>query len=93
MWAVLEARKAEKRIDGLLKHVLEKYEFWKSVAQISGPQGLRNFPGFHDHVLKGEWEGHRSSYLTDSYRVIYWIDSYATRIHVMDVTHHDYRRK
>jgi addiction module RelE/StbE family toxin len=93
MWTVFEAHKAVKHIDRLPKHVLEKYEFWKSVAQISGPDGLRKFPGFRDHPLKGEWHGHRSSYLNDSFRVIYWIDGRAIRVNVVDVTHHDYRRK
>jgi addiction module RelE/StbE family toxin len=93
MWTVFEARKAEKHIDRLPKHVLEKYEFWKNIAQISGPEGLRKFPGFHDHALKGEWQGHRSSYLSDSFRVIYWVDGQAIRVNVVDVTHHDYRRK
>lgn len=93
MWVIFETRKAEKVIDKLPRHIQEKYEFWKAVAKISGPEGLRKFSGFRDHSLKGEWEGHRSSYLNDSYRVIYWIDGDAVRVNVVEVTHHDYRRK
>ena len=93
MWLILESRKAEKHIDRLPTYVIEKYEFWKSVGSVSGPEGLRKFPGFKDHALKGEWHGHRSSYLSDSFRVIYWTDGKSLRVNVVDVTHHDYRRK
>lgn len=93
MWEVLEKKTAVKNIDKLPAKVLEKYEFWKSVVQISGPEGLRAFPGFRDHALKGEWIGHRSSYLNDSYRVIYVIERNEVKVLVIDVNHHDYRRK
>lgn len=93
MWDIYEKRTAVKNIDKLPKGIIEKYEFWKSVIQISGPEGLKAFPGFKDHGLKGEWQGHRSSYLNDSYRVIYLIKGNEVRVYVIDVTHHDYRRK
>lgn len=93
MWSVFEANKAIKNIDRLPKRVLEKYEFWKSVARVSGPSGIRTFPGFKDHPLKGQWRGHRTSYLNDSFRVIYWLDGQAIRVNVVDITHHGYRRK
>jgi len=93
MWEVLESRLAEKNIDRLPKYILEKYEFWKSVVQVSGPEGLRAFKGFKDHTLKGEWKGHRSSYLNDSYRVIYQADGQDVRVYVVDVNPHDYRRR
>lgn len=93
MWTVYESRKAEKAIDKLPKHVLEKYEFWKSTIQISGPKGVQAFPGFKDHALTGQWKGNRSSYLNDSFRVIYSVEGNEIRVDVEDVTHHDYRRK
>lgn len=93
MWVVFESKKAKKNIDKLPVHVAEKYEFWKAVVQVSGPEGLRRFPGFHDHALNSAWKTHRSSYLNDSYRVIYWIDGNSIRINVVDVNHHDYRRR
>jgi addiction module RelE/StbE family toxin len=93
MWDILEKKSAVKNIDRLPRQVLEKYEFWKSVVQVSGPDGLRAFPGFKDHSLKGEWKDHRSSYLNDSYRVIYKIERNEIRVLVIDVNHHDYRRK
>lgn len=93
MWEVFEKRSAVKNIDKLPNSIAEKYEFWKSVVQISGPDGLKAFPGFKDHPLKGEWQGHRSSYLNDSYRVIYTVKNNEVRVYVIDVNHHDYRRK
>ncbi len=93
MWEVLESRIAEKNIDRLPSHILEKYEFWKSVVHISGIEGLRAFKGFKDHPLKGEWKGHRSSYLNDTYRVIYRLDGQNVRVYVVDVNSHDYRRR
>lgn len=93
MWEIFEKRTAVKSIDKLPKVIAEKYEFWKSVVTISGPEGLMAFSGFKDHPLKGEWQGYRSSYLNDSYRVIYQIEKNEVCIYVIDVTHHDYRRK
>jgi addiction module RelE/StbE family toxin len=93
MWGIFESRAAEKNIDRLPKHILEKYEFWKNVVHISGPEGLRTFKGFKDHALKGEWGGHRSSYLNDTYRVIYRIDGQEVKVYVIDVNAHDYRRR
>ncbi len=93
MWRVFEAKTAAKHIDQLPRQVLEKYELWKSVAEISGPEGIRAFRGFRDHALKGKWAGYRSSYLNDSYRVIYRFEGDEVRVYVMDETHHDYRRK
>jgi addiction module RelE/StbE family toxin len=93
MWKVYEAKTAVKNINKLPGHILEKYEFWRSVAHISGPEGVRLFPGFKDHGLKGEWQGFRSSCLNDAFRVIYRIDKAQVSVYVVDVNHHDYRRK
>lgn len=93
MWFVFESKKAEKAIDKLPRHILEKYEFWRSVVQSSGPEGLKKFAGFKDHALKGEWGGHRSSYLNDAFRVIYWVEADVIRVNVVDINHHDYRRR
>ena len=93
MWKVYESKTTLKSIDKLPTHILEKYEFWRNVVQISGPKGVRKFPGFKDHGLKGEWQGHRSSYLNDAYRVIYRIEESQISVYVVEVNHHDYRRK
>ena len=61
--------------------------------EISGPVGLRLIRGFRDEVLKGEWKGHRSSRLSQQYRVIYRVDGEHLIVQVLEVNPHDYRRK
>jgi len=91
MREVYEHRRAAKRLDRLPKEVLKRYEKWKDIVRISGPDGLRLIKGFHDEALHGEWKGHRSSRLGEQYRVIYMVGE--QKVLVMDVTAHDYRRK
>ena len=91
MWEVYEHRRAAKRLDRLPKEVLKRYEKWKDIVRISGPDGLRLIKGFHDEALHGEWKGHRSSRLGEQYRVIYMVGQ--QKVLVMDVTAPDYRRK
>ena len=91
MWEVYEHRRAAKRLDRLPKEVLKRYEKWKDIVRISGPDGLRLIKGFHDEALHGEWKGHRSSRLGEQYRVIYMVGE--QKVLVIDVTAHDYRRK
>jgi len=91
MWEVYEHRRAAKRLDRLPKKVLKRYEKWKDIVGISGPDGLGLIKGFHDEALHGEWKGHRSSRLGEQYRVIYMVGE--QKVLVMDVTAHDYRRK
>jgi addiction module RelE/StbE family toxin len=72
--------------------VLKRYEKWKDIVRISGPVGLRAIRGFNDEALQGEWRGHRSSRLSQQYRVIYRIVRDQVFVEVVDVTAHDYRR-
>lgn len=73
--------------------VLKRYEKWKDIAGISGPEGLRLIKGFHDEALKGQWLGFRSSRLGRQYRIIYKVENRKLYIKVIDITPHDYRRK
>ena len=75
------------------QEILKRYEKWKDIVTISGPQGLRLIKGFHDEALRGEWKGHRSSRLGHQYRVIYKVVASEILVQVVDVTAHDYRRK
>jgi proteic killer suppression protein len=93
MWEVLEHRRAARRLDRLPKDVLARYEKWKDIVRVSGPQGLRLIKGFHDEALRGVWTGHRSSRLSQQYRVIYRVERERVEVLVVDVTAHDYRRK
>jgi addiction module RelE/StbE family toxin len=93
MWEVYEHRKAVKQLGVLPTDVLKRYEKWKDIVSMSGPDGLRKIKGFRDESLRGEWKGHRSSRLNIQYRVIYKIQKDLILVQVVNVTPHDYRRK
>ena len=93
MWEIKEHRRVDKQLSGSVPiEVLKRYEKWKDIARVSGPQGLRLIKGFHDEALLGEWKGHRSSRLGLQWRVIYRVVANALLIQVVQVTAHDYRR-
>ena len=93
MWEVVEHRRIWKKLPRLPIEVLKRYEKWKDIVRISGPQGLRLVKGFHDEALGGEWKGHRSSRLNQQYRIVYRVVANEGLVQVIDVTAHDYRRK
>jgi len=93
MWEVYEHRNVVKRLKRTPQEVLKRYEKWKDVVEVSGPEGLKHIRGFRDEALRGEWQGHRSSRLNQQYRVIYRVESDKLFVLVMEVTPHDYRRK
>ena len=93
MWEIYEHRRVPKSLLGLPVQVLQRYEKWKDIVRVSGPRGLRAIKGFRDEALRGKWKGHRSSRLSQQYRVIYQVESHEIVVYVLDVTAHDYRRK
>ena len=95
MWQILEHRKVDRKLSGrsVPVEVLKRYEKWKDIVRLSGPDGLRIIKGFHDEALKGQWQGHRSSRLGRQWRVIYQIEGDRFLVKVFEVTAHDYRRK
>jgi addiction module RelE/StbE family toxin len=93
MWEIEEHRRIDKQLsDSVPVEVLKRYEKWKDIARLSGPQGLRLIKGFHDEALSGEWKGYRSSRLGLQWRVIYRVVANVLLIQVVQVTAHDYRR-
>ena len=93
MWDIYEHRRVAKQLDSIPLDVLKKYEKWKDVVSVSGPQGLRKIKGLRDEPLRGDWKGHRSSRLNQQYRVIYKVESEKVLIQVVNVTPRDCRRK
>lgn len=93
MWQIYEHRKVEKQLLSLPVEVLKRYEKWKDIVYVSGPEGLKLIRGFRDEALRGDWKGHRSSRLNLQYRVIYRVENQDILVQVMNVTPHDYRRK
>ena len=93
MWTIQEHRNLDKELSGRVPlDILKRYEKWKDIASLSGPQGLRAIRGFHDEALAGKWKGFRSSRLNEQWRVIYRIAADALLVQVVRVTPHDYRR-
>lgn len=93
MWEIYEHRRVVKQLSAVPSDVLKRYEKWKDIVAISGPQGLRKIKGLHDESLSGDWKGHRSSRLNQQYRVIYKVEKDQVLVQVVNVTPHDYRRK
>jgi toxin HigB-1 len=93
MWEIYEHRRVSKALPRVPEQVLKRYETWKGIVRVSGPQSLRRIKGFHDEALRGEWRGHRSSRLGQQYRVIYQVEAKEVLVYIMDLTAHDYRRR
>lgn len=92
MWTVYEHKKATKQLKKIPVEILKRYEKWKDIVSISGPDGLKKIKGFNDEALAGEWQGYRSSRLNIQYRVIYKIKNDELYVQVFRLTPHDYRR-
>lgn len=94
MWRIEEHRQVDKELSSgrVPLEILKRYEKWKDIAMLSGPQGLRAIRGFRDEALSGEWKGFRSSRLNEQWRVVYRIVADLLLVQVVRVTPHDYRR-
>ena len=93
MWEIFEHRRVDRQLKKVPTEILKRYEKWKDIVAISGPQGVRLIKGFRDESLKGEWKGLRSSRLSQQYRVVYRVEKVRICVMVVSVTAHDYRRK
>jgi len=93
MWQIYEHPKVPRQLSKIPIVILQRYEKWKDIVRLSGPDGLKLIRGFNDEALKGEWKGFRSSRLNQQYRVIYTIERDNVLVKVVEVTPHDYRRK
>lgn len=93
MWSIFEKHQVAKTLKNLPHSILVRYEAWKRIVELEGPQGLRLIKGFHDEALKGSWEGFRSSRLGIQWRVIYSVQREELEVYVIELTPHDYRRR
>jgi plasmid maintenance system killer protein len=90
MWRIREHHDLDKIIAKLPLQVVKKYELWKNIVFRHGPDKLREFPGFYEEKLKGEYAGQRSSRLNIQYRVIYSVEKEVVSVYVIDITPHKY---
>ena len=93
MWKILEHKRLNQRFKSLPIEILKRFEKWKDIVYISGPEGLRAIRGFNDEALRGQWKGFRSSRPGQKYRVLYKIEAKNILVKVIDLTPHDYRKK
>ncbi len=93
MFEIYEHNRLVRKLPKMPREVLKRYEKWKDIVGISGPESLRLIKGFHDEAIKGKWQGCRSSRLGLQYRLIYRIEKKKVYVQVIDITPHDYRRK
>lgn len=90
MWQIIEHRDVEKTCRKLPRAILEKYETWKEIILVDGPEKLKEYPGLRDEKLKGERETQRSSRLNLQYRVIYSVERDVVTVYVLEITPHKY---
>ena len=89
MWEVYEHKRVARQLKRLPQDVLKRYEKWKDIVTISGPQGLKLIKGLHDEALFGKWKGHRSSRLNLQFRVFYRVEGEQVLAEVVSITAHD----
>ena len=93
MWVIYEHRRLARQVKSIPLDILKRYEKWKDIVNVTGPDGLRLIKGLHDEALKGEWKGFRSSRLGKQFRLVYKIERDQVFVQVININAHDYRRK
>lgn len=86
MWVIYEHKRVTKSLKSAPIEVRKRYEKWKDIVAISGPQGLKKIKGLRDESLAGDWKGYRSSRLNLQYRVIYKVEEDRVLVQVENVT-------
>ena len=92
---IVESKSAQKELAKAPKEILVSYEIWARLVEEHGTSILREFKGYQDEKLHGQWAKFRSSRLNLKWRVIYQVDR-GGKIEVVNVsriTPHDYRSK
>ncbi|MFC2074676.1 type II toxin-antitoxin system YafQ family toxin [Bdellovibrionota bacterium] len=90
MWVIFEKKSLVRSLKRIPQEILDRYEAWKKIVELSGPFGLREFPGFRDERLRGKWKGFRSSRLSIQWRVVYKIEEDHFEVYVIEITPHKY---
>lgn len=90
MWEILEKNTLQKGINKIPKEILKRYEVWKRIVELEGPDGLKKIRGFNDESLKGKWKGYRSSRLNYKWRVLYKLEGKELLVYVIDINPHKY---
>lgn len=86
------SKKAEKQLERMPVHIIDKLETWVDAVERDGLEIVKRIPGYHDEPLKGNRLGQRSIRLSRGYRAIYEIrfDGTVEFVSVEEVSKHDY---
>ena len=90
MWKISEKKSVKKALQKTPKPILIRYEAWKRIVELDGPEGLKRIRGFRDESLSGIWNGFRSSRLSLQWRVIYKVAKNELQVYVFEVNPHEY---
>lgn len=88
---MIERDGVDKTLAKAPQHIYRKYQLWLDMMRDHGPEAIREWRGFKDHALKGEWAGYRASRLSKLYRVIYRIERLRIMVIVEKIDPHRYR--
>lgn len=80
MWTVVEHRRVGRQVNLIPAKALKRYETWKDVVFLSGPEGVRGIEGFRDESRPGKKKGRRQSWLDDGWRVVYRVKKREIRV-------------
>ncbi len=86
MWEILEKNTFQKGINKIPKEILKRYEVWKRIVELEGPDGLKKIRGFNDESLKGKWKGYRSSRLNYKWRVLYNVEGKCLLVYLICIS-------
>lgn len=95
MTKLFESKKAVKELERAPREIKRAYEIWARLVELHGTVILRQFSGYRDEALSGNWTGFRSCRFNKKWRVIYHLhqSSELEVVRVERVSAHDYRRK
>lgn len=48
MWQIYEHKRVPRQLSRIPSKVLQRYQKWKDMVEISGPDGLKRIRGFND---------------------------------------------
>ena len=80
MWTVVEHQRVGRQINSIPARALKRYETWKDVVSLSGPEGVRSIEGFRDQPRLHKKKGRRQSRLDAGWRVVYRIRNREIRV-------------
>ena len=80
MWTIVEHRRVGRQIDTLPRKALIRYETWKDIVSLSGPEGVRRIEGFVDEAVPGKKKGRRQSRFSAGCRVVYRVGKREIRV-------------